>query len=86
MTENFDNINWEEINEPDIPKDMLFAIRNLASDDEDLRSESLWDLFDCIYHQGTLSSKSAFAVPFLIVRLQQETEPGILFLNFRFIY
>jgi hypothetical protein len=78
MNENFNNINWSEINEPDIHEDMLFAIRNLASDDEDIRSESLWDLFDCIYHQGTLSPRAAFAVPFLITRLQQETEPGIL--------
>ncbi|MGD1914535.1 MAG: hypothetical protein ACFB2X_27980 [Rivularia sp. (in: cyanobacteria)] len=78
MNENFTNINWDKINEPNIHEDMLFAIRNLASDDEDIRSESLWDLFDCIYHQGSLSPKSAFAVPFLIVRLQQETNPQIL--------
>lgn len=50
MNEDFNNINWDEINEPDIPEDMLFAIRNLASDDKDIRSESLWDLFDCIYY------------------------------------
>lgn len=78
MNRNFNNINWDEINEPDIHEDMLFAIRNLASDDEDIRSESLWNLFDCIYHQGSLSRRAAFAVPFLIARLQQETEPGIL--------
>ena len=78
MNDNFNNINWDDINEPDIHKDMLFAIRNLASDDEDIRSESLWNLFDCIYHQGTLSPRAGFAVPFLITRLQQETESEIL--------
>lgn len=78
MNDNFNNINWDDINEPDIHEDMLFAIRNLASNDEDIRSESLWDLFDCIYHQGSLSPKSAFAVPFLITRLQQETHPEII--------
>ena len=78
MNENFNNINWDEINEPDIHEDMLFAIRNLASNDEDIRSESLSNLFDFIWHQGTLSPKSAFAVPFLIARLQQEKQPEIL--------
>lgn len=78
MNVNFDNINWDEINEPDIHEDTLGAIRNLASNDQDIRSESLWNLFDSIYHQGTLSPKAAFAVPFLVTRLQQETEPGIL--------
>ncbi|BAY83409.1 hypothetical protein NIES267_28980 [Calothrix parasitica NIES-267] len=78
MNENFNNINWDEINEPDIHEEMLFAIRNLASNDEEIRSECLWNLFDCIWHQGTLSPRAAFAVPFLIARLHQETEPGIL--------
>ncbi|MEM6400008.1 MAG: hypothetical protein AAF757_07195 [Cyanobacteria bacterium P01_D01_bin.116] len=78
MNENFNNINWDKINEPDIHEEMLFAIRNLASNDDDIRSDSLWDLFDCIYHQGSLSPGAGFAVPFLITRLQQETEAGIL--------
>ncbi|MBV6622120.1 MAG: HEAT repeat domain-containing protein [Rivularia sp. (in: Bacteria)] len=78
MNENFNNINWDEINEPDIHEEMLFAIRNLASNNEDIRSESLSNLFDFIWHQGTLSPKSAFAVPFLIARLQQETQAEIL--------
>lgn len=78
MNDNFNNINWDEISEPDIYEDMLFAVRNLGSNDEDIRLESLWDLFDCIYHQGTLSPGAGFAVPFLIARLQQENEAGIL--------
>ncbi|MBE9212511.1 hypothetical protein IQ247_07250 [Plectonema cf. radiosum LEGE 06105] len=75
MKENFDNIIWNEIDEPNIHENMLFAIRNLASDDRDIREECLWDLFGCIYHQGSLAPRAGFAVPFLIARLQQETEP-----------
>ena len=57
---------------------MLGVIQSLASYDFEARKEALTDLFDMIWHQGTLSWSASFAVPFLIERLQQEPEAELL--------
>nr|WP_201280344.1 HEAT repeat domain-containing protein [Hassalia byssoidea] len=78
MEENFNNIEWNRIDAPDIDKNMLGVIQSLASYDFEARKEALTDLFDMIWHQGTLSWSASFAVPFLIERLQQEPEAELL--------
>ena len=78
MEETFHNIEWERIEAAGIREEMLCTIRNLSSDDKDVRKQTLMDLFDRIWYQGTLSWSSAFAASFLIERLQQEQEPELL--------
>jgi hypothetical protein len=46
----------------DVPKD----IRYLASSESEVREGALWQLFGSIYHQGTIYSATAVAVPFLL--------------------
>jgi hypothetical protein len=46
----------------DVPKD----IRRLASSESEVREGALWQLSGSIYHQGTIYSATAVAVPFLL--------------------
>ncbi|MEB3178009.1 MAG: hypothetical protein VKL59_03060 [Nostocaceae cyanobacterium] len=78
MEETFHNIEWERIQAAGIREEMLCTIRNLSSDNKEVRKQMLTDLFDRIWYQGTLSWSSAFAASFLIERLQQEQEPELL--------
>lgn len=72
------NINWENIDAPDIHEDILDSIKKLASNDKDIRETALSELFEMIWHQGSIYAQSAFPVPFLIERLQHETDLKIL--------
>lgn len=74
MEENFENIDWQNIDALDIHEDILAAIENLSSNDKDVRETALSDLFDMIWHQGSIYVQSAFPVPYLIERLQKETD------------
>jgi hypothetical protein len=78
VEKNFSNIAWNRIEAPGIHEDMLFKIKSLASTYKEVRLLALTDLFDMIWHQGSLSWSASFAVPFLIERLQQEPEPELL--------
>lgn len=46
----------------DVPRD----IRRLTSSEPEIREQALWELFGSIYHQGTIYSATAAAVPFLL--------------------
>jgi hypothetical protein len=54
-----------------VPKD----IRRLVSSDPKVRGRAFWELFGSIYHQGTLYSATAVAVPFLIRLVQDRRVP-----------
>ena len=62
-----DKIQWDELNHAygsasDVPKD----IRRLAASEPQVREQALWELSGSIYHQGTIYSATAAAVPFLL--------------------
>jgi hypothetical protein len=62
-----DRIPWHQYSHAygiasEIPKD----IRRLASSDAEVREQALWELFGSIYHQGTIYSATAAALPFLL--------------------
>lgn len=56
----------------DVPKD----IRRLASSEVEVREQALWQLFGSIYHQGTIYSATAVAVPFLLRLASDKRLPG----------
>ncbi len=78
MKDNFKNLDWENIDAPDIHEDILDCIKKLASSDEDVRKIAESELFDMIWHQGSIGYQSAFPVPYLIERLKYETNLEIL--------
>ncbi|HAZ48707.1 MAG TPA: hypothetical protein DDW76_17520 [Cyanobacteria bacterium UBA11369] len=71
-------VDWEQL-ETELGADMVSAIRHLSSDEKDVRSQALNDLFDLSWHQGSLCWRAAFAVPFLIEHLQLESEEDFLY-------
>ncbi|GET40544.1 hypothetical protein [Microseira wollei] len=71
-------VDWEQL-ETELGADMVSAIRHLSSDEKDVRSLALNDLFDLSWHQGSLLWRAAFAVPFLIEHLQRESEEDLLY-------
>jgi hypothetical protein len=56
----------------DIPRDL----RRLASSDAMIREKALWELGGSIYHQGTIYSATAVAVPFLIQLITDQRLPA----------
>lgn len=67
MLKGLDNIDWHALRHAYGPADDVPAcIRDLASDDADLRQQAMDELFGNIYHQGTVYEATAHAVPFLI--------------------
>lgn len=65
--EGLDKIRWHEYSHAygtasEVPKD----IRRLASAEAEVREQALGQLFGSIYHQGTIYSATAVAVPFLL--------------------
>lgn len=69
-------INWSDLSHAygsaeDVPQ----LLRDLTSPDEQLRRRSRGTLYTNIYHQGTVYQASAYAVPFLLELLQEETLP-----------
>ncbi|MFB2977799.1 hypothetical protein [Microseira sp. BLCC-F43] len=71
-------VDWEQL-ETELGADMGSAIRHLSSDEKDVRSPVLNDLFDLSWHPGSLLWRAAFAVPFLIEHLQRESEEDCLY-------
>jgi hypothetical protein len=84
MLERLDAIDWAMLSHAygsavDVPQ----MIRDLCSPDLDTRNHALSDLFSTIYHQGTVYSASAPAVPFLIELAAHPDTPdglGVLYL------
>ncbi len=76
MLEDLDQIDWHTLThaygEAD---DVPVLLRDLASQDEETRRAALGTLYTNIYHQGTVYQASAYAVPFLIELLENETVP-----------
>lgn len=51
-------------------------LRQLTSDDEQVRQRAMGKLGSSIYHQGSLYPATAYAVPYLIALLQEPTVQG----------
>lgn len=67
MLEGLSSIDWDSLKHAYGPAgDVPEAIRDLASDDAQVRNEASHELFGNIYHQGTVYEATAHAVPFLI--------------------
>lgn len=56
--------------------DVPGMLRRLASDDEDVRAEALYELCGTIWHQGTVYEASPHAVPFLLEMLRSPEVSG----------
>ncbi|MCP2729384.1 hypothetical protein [Limnofasciculus baicalensis] len=77
--ENTNNIKLDELDPELIGEDTIHAIHNLASDDKNVRSDALLDLWNMTWHQGDLSWSASIVVPFLLQRLQKESDTGLLY-------
>lgn len=74
MLEQFSSINWSDLSHAyGSAEDVPHLLRDLTSPDEQLRGNARGTLYTNIYHQGTVYQASAYAVPFLVEILQQET-------------
>src|SRR5579885_3207533 len=76
MLEQLASINWSALSHAygsaaDVPHLLL----DLTSSDEQTRESALGTLYTNIYHQGTVYQASAYAVPFLLELLRDETMP-----------
>jgi hypothetical protein len=84
MLEQLDVIDWATLDHAyGSAEDVPTLIRDLRSLDLDTRDHALSELFSTIWHQGTVYSASAPAVPFLIAlaaRPDTPDRPGILYL------
>jgi hypothetical protein len=84
MFEHLDAIDWATLSHAyGSAEDVPALIRNLSARDPDTRDRALSDLFSTIWHQGTVYSASAPAVPFLIALAAHPgtpDRPGILYL------
>jgi hypothetical protein len=66
MLENLDRVNWKRARHAyGSAKDVPGLLRGLASEDESVRGDALYQLYGNIFHQGTRSEAAALAVPFL---------------------
>ena len=74
MTNNSKIIDWQSLEPEKFGQNMVDAIRNLNSDDPEVRMEALTDLFHISWHQGTLWWESAFVTPFLRQFIPHGTE------------
>lgn len=76
MLEQLSSITWSDLSHAygsaaDVPQ----LLRDLTSTDEQIRGSALGTLYTNIYHQGTVYQASAYAVPFLLELLGEETVP-----------
>lgn len=77
MFEQLDEVDWASMNHAygsaaDVPK----LIRNLASDDAEVRDRALHAAYGNIFHQGSRYEATAPTVPFLLEILEQPDYPG----------
>ena len=76
MLEELASINWNDLSHAyGSAEDVPHLLRDLTSPDEQLRGRALGTLYTNIYHQGTVYQASAYAVPFLLELLREETVP-----------
>lgn len=73
LLEKINEVNWESLKHAygsakDIPNDL----RNLASQDEQIRGKALYNLYGNIFHQGTRYEATPYAIPFLYELVQTE--------------
>ncbi len=79
IVENSNNLALDTLDPEVIGEDMIRAIHNLASDDKNMRWDALLTLWNMTWHQGDLSWSASLIVPFLLQRLQEESDTGILY-------
>ncbi|MBC6468843.1 hypothetical protein [Actinomadura alba] len=66
MLEGLDTVDWAKLSHAYGPaEDVPDLLRGLVSEDDEVRGEAIYELCGTIYHQGTVYSASAPAVPFL---------------------
>lgn len=76
MLEALDTIDWSKLQHAYGPAiDVPDLIRALASDDEEERQSATFELYENIWHQGTVYEATAYAVPFLIELLESDNVP-----------
>src|SRR5690349_1585950 len=77
MLEGLDRIDWSKLTHAyGSAEDVPDLLRQLASEDEEARSEAIHELYGNIWHQGTVYEASAKAAPFLIELLEAESVEG----------
>ena len=79
MLEGLDKINWSQLHHAygeagDVPQ----LIQKLLSKNDQERHEAISDLFQIIWHQGTVYEASSYAVPFLYELLKSPETPDKL--------
>ncbi len=73
--EGLDAIDWDRLSHAYGPaRDVPLDLRRLASCDPNARKRALWELSGNIYHQGSVDTATAAAVPFLV---QIATHPSL---------
>jgi hypothetical protein len=76
MLEGLAAINWHSLEHAYGPAgDVPGLLRDLASPDEETREQAHYELYGNLYHQGTIYEASAFAVPFLLELVADESVP-----------
>ncbi|HMA37914.1 MAG TPA: HEAT repeat domain-containing protein [Chloroflexia bacterium] len=76
MLEALDRIDWSALSHAYGPADDVPGlIRDLASSAAEVRRQAMHALYGNIWHQGTVYEATAYAVPFLIALLQEESVP-----------
>lgn len=83
MLEGLDEINWSQLHHAygeanNVPQ----LIRKLLSKNEQERNEAISDLFQIVWHQGTVYEASSYAVPFLYELLKSPETPDKLSIAF----
>lgn len=76
MLEALDDIDWHHLSHAYGPADDVpDLLRSLASPDEQVRKDAIYELFGNIWHQGTVYEATIHAVPFLIELLVHPETP-----------
>ncbi|HEV8192286.1 MAG TPA: hypothetical protein VGP82_12530 [Ktedonobacterales bacterium] len=76
MLQGLDAINWHNLEHAYGPAgDVPGLLRDLASRDEQTRESAHYELYGNLYHQGTIYEPTAFAVPFLLRLVADESVP-----------
>ena len=78
-------VDWQAL-ASEVGRDMANNIFDLSSEDLEVRKQALEDLFEICWHQGTVYERSYIAIPFLIKRLENETDIDLLEELIRRIY
>jgi hypothetical protein len=77
MFEGLNAIPWAELSQAyGSAEEVPVWLRQLTSDDEQVRQQAMGKLGSSIYHQGSLYPATAYAVPYLIALLQERHRPA----------